>query len=67
MLTAYSMAHWSAYQCIKDAKQGVIINTASVTGIYGSLSGIGYPTSKAGVIGLTHWSLEERLSVRTSV
>ena len=45
---------WSAYQCMKDAKQGVIINTASVTGIYGSLSGIGYPTSKAGVIGLTH-------------
>ena len=30
---------WSAYQCMKDAKQGVIINTASVTGIYGSLSG----------------------------
>ena len=45
---------WSAYQCMKEAKQGVIINTASVTGIYGSLSGIGYPTSKAGVIGLTH-------------
>lgn len=44
---------WAAYQCMKDAKQGVIINTASVTGIYGSLSGIGYPTSKAGVIGMT--------------
>ena len=26
---------WSAYQCMKEAKQGVIINTASVTGIYG--------------------------------
>ena len=34
---------WSAYQCMKAAKQGVIINTASVTGIYGSLSGIDYP------------------------
>ena len=45
---------WAAYQCMKGAKQGVIINTASVTGIYGSLSGIGYPASKAGVIGLTH-------------
>ncbi|WP_028829359.1 SDR family NAD(P)-dependent oxidoreductase [Proteocatella sphenisci] len=45
---------WAAYQCMKDAKKGVIINTASVTGVYGSLSGIGYPTTKAGVIGLTH-------------
>lgn len=45
---------WSAYQCMKDAKQGVIINTASVTGIFGSLSGVGYPTTKSGVIGLTH-------------
>lgn len=45
---------WAAYQCMKAAKQGVIINTASVTGVYGSLSGCGYPTSKAGVIGFTH-------------
>ncbi|WP_300276451.1 SDR family NAD(P)-dependent oxidoreductase [Peptacetobacter sp.] len=45
---------WAAYQCMKERKEGVIINTASVTGIYGSLSGIGYPTSKAGVVGLTH-------------
>lgn len=45
---------WCAYQCMKAAKKGVIINTASVTGIYGSLSGIGYPTTKAGVVGLTH-------------
>lgn len=45
---------WAAYQCMKDAKKGVIINTASVTGIFGSLSGIGYPTTKAGVVGLTH-------------
>lgn len=44
---------WCAYQCMKEAKKGVIINTASVTGIYGSLSGCGYPASKAGVIGLT--------------
>ena len=45
---------WCAYQCMKDAKKGVIINTASVTGIFGSLSGVGYPASKASVIGLTH-------------
>lgn len=45
---------WCAYQCMKARKQGVIINTASVTGVYGSISGIGYPTSKAGVIGFTH-------------
>lgn len=45
---------WAAYQCMKANKQGVIINTASVTGIFGSLSGIGYPTSKAGVVGMTH-------------
>ena len=36
---------WAAYQCMKGAQQGVIINTASVTGIYGSLSGIGFPAS----------------------
>lgn len=45
---------WAAYQCMKEAKKGVIINTASVTGIFGSLSGVGYPTTKAGVVGLTH-------------
>lgn len=44
---------WAGYQCMKNANQGVIINTASVTGIAGSLSGVGYPASKAGVIGLT--------------
>lgn len=45
---------WSAYQYMKANNSGVIINTASVTGIYGSISGVGYPTSKSGVIGLTH-------------
>lgn len=45
---------WSAYQYMKGNNSGVIINTASVTGIYGSISGVGYPTSKSGVIGLTH-------------
>lgn len=44
---------WAAYQCMKDRKQGVIINTASVTGIHGSLSGVGYPTSKSAVVGFT--------------
>lgn len=53
-LTGVFNGSWAAYQCMKDAQKGVIINTASVTGIYGSLSGIGYPTTKAGVVGLTH-------------
>lgn len=44
---------WAAYQCMKGRKEGVIINTASVTGIHGSLSGVGYPTSKSAVIGFT--------------
>ncbi len=44
---------WCAYQYMKNNGSGVIINTASVTGIHGSLSGAGYPASKAGVIGLT--------------
>lgn len=44
---------WSAYQCMKAAKKGVIINTASVTGIHGSICGIGYPTTKSAVVGLT--------------
>lgn len=37
----------------KKQKQGVIINTASVTGIYGSGMGCPYPASKAAIIGLT--------------
>ena len=44
---------WAAYQCMKGRKEGVIINTASVTGIHGSLSGVGYPTSKSAVVGFT--------------
>ena len=44
---------WAAYQCMKGRKQGVIINTASVTGIHGSVSGVGYPTSKSAVVGFT--------------
>lgn len=42
---------WVAYQYMKEARSGVIINTASVTGKHGSLSGVGYPTSKAAVVG----------------
>ena len=34
-------------------KGGVIVNTASVAGVYGSSMGLPYPVSKAGVIGLT--------------
>lgn len=45
---------WAAYQYMKANNSGVIINTASVTGIYGSLSGAGYPATKAAVVGLTH-------------
>lgn len=37
----------------KKQKRGVIINTASVTGIYGSGMGCPYPASKAAIIGLT--------------
>lgn len=38
----------------KKQKHGVIVNTASVTGIYGSGIGCPYPTSKAAIIGLTN-------------
>ncbi len=41
-----------AVKYIKKHK-GCIVNTASVAGIYGSGMGCPYPTSKAGVIGLT--------------
>ena len=37
----------------KKQKRGVIVNTASVTGIYGSGMGCPYPASKAAIIGLT--------------
>jgi NAD(P)-dependent dehydrogenase (short-subunit alcohol dehydrogenase family) len=37
----------------KKQKSGVIINTSSVTGIFGSVMGCPYPTSKAAIIGLT--------------
>ncbi len=45
---------WAAYQYMKENNSGVIINTASVTGIYGSMSGVGYPTSKSAVVGFCH-------------
>ncbi len=44
---------WAAYQCMKKQNSGVIINTASVAGVFGSISGAPYPASKAGVVGLT--------------
>lgn len=37
----------------KKQKHGVIINTSSVTGIYGSGMGCPYPASKSAIIGLT--------------
>lgn len=45
---------WAAYQYMKANNAGVIINTASVTGLFGSTSGVGYPASKAAVVGFTH-------------
>ena len=45
---------WAAYQYMKGNNAGVIINTASVTGLFGSTSGAGYPASKAAVVGFTH-------------
>ena len=44
---------WAAYQYMKANNAGVIINTASVTGLFGSTSGVGYPASKAAVVGFT--------------
>ncbi len=49
----------------KKQRHGVIVNTASVTGIYGSGIGCPYPASKAAIIGLTkslamelsHWQI----------
>lgn len=38
---------------MKEKKQGVILNTSSMVSIYGQPSGIGYPTSKFAVNGLT--------------
>ncbi len=43
---------WAAYEYMKANNSGVIINTSSVTGLYGSLSGVGYPASKAAVVGI---------------
>ncbi len=45
---------WAAYQYVKANNSGVIINTASVTGFFGSTSGVGYPASKAAVVGFNH-------------
>ena len=38
---------------MKEAKRGVILNTSSMVSIYGQPSGLGYPTSKFAVNGLT--------------
>ena len=38
---------------MKKANYGVILNTSSFVSIYGQKSGVGYPTSKAAVNGLT--------------
>lgn len=38
---------------MKEQKEGVILNTSSMVSIYGQPSGVGYPTSKFAVNGLT--------------
>ncbi|EGT3617741.1 glucose 1-dehydrogenase [Clostridium perfringens] len=38
---------------MKNQKSGVILNTSSVVSLYGQKSGVGYPTSKFAVNGLT--------------
>lgn len=38
---------------MKENKQGIILNTSSMVSIYGQPSGVGYPTSKFAVNGLT--------------
>ena len=38
---------------MKEKKEGVILNTSSMVSIYGQPSGVGYPTSKFAVNGLT--------------
>ena len=38
---------------MKENKEGVILNTSSMVSIYGQPSGVGYPTSKFAVNGLT--------------
>ncbi|MGL4571639.1 MAG: SDR family NAD(P)-dependent oxidoreductase [Clostridium sp.] len=40
-------------EVMKSQKSGVILNTSSVVSIYGQQSGVGYPTSKFAVNGLT--------------
>ncbi len=42
-----------AAKLFKKQKRGVIVNTSSVNGIYGSGMGCPYPASKAAIIGLT--------------
>ena len=38
---------------MKNKKYGVILNTSSVVSLYGQKTGVGYPTSKFAVNGLT--------------
>lgn len=38
---------------MKEQGSGVILNTSSMVSIYGQPSGVGYPTSKFAVNGLT--------------
>ncbi|MGL6186255.1 MAG: SDR family NAD(P)-dependent oxidoreductase [Clostridium chrysemydis] len=40
-------------EVMKEEKKGVILNTSSVVSLYGQKTGVGYPTSKFAVNGLT--------------
>ena len=51
------LAMFNTSKCVvpymKKQKKGVILNTSSMVSIYGQPSGVGYPSSKAAVNGLT--------------
>lgn len=47
----YTMTKYAVKMLKKT--QGAVVNTASVAGIYGGATGLPYPVSKAGVIGMT--------------
>ncbi|MGL5649623.1 MAG: SDR family NAD(P)-dependent oxidoreductase [Clostridium sp.] len=40
-------------EIMKDQKSGVVLNTSSIVSLYGQKTGVGYPTSKFAVNGLT--------------
>jgi len=50
---------YAAHEMMKQGKGGRIVNTASTSGLIGSVSGCHYAASKSGIIGLTYsWAGE---------